>query len=185
MFNEDKEAYGISWAKFEGNDKSNNSAPEFVYQNSSQLKGYPYLGQITWYSGGGYVHLLRGSKDEMLDRMSFLNQTHWIEFSTRAIIVQFTVYNPNINLFAIITALIEMPGIGAMIPSYRIETANLFGVLGSKTKLAQITSQVGNILNAYLDSIFSDAYFCIKDYKDLQKDLKLPICFFGVLFVGS
>ncbi|CAH8632375.1 unnamed protein product [Schistosoma intercalatum] len=141
MFNEDKEAYGISWAKFEGNDKSNNSAPEFVYQNSSQLKGYPYLGQITWYSGGGYVHLLRGSKDEMLDKMSFLNQTHWIEFSTRAIIVQFTVYNPNINLFAIITALIEMPGIGAMIPSYRIETANLFGVLGSKTKLAQITSQ--------------------------------------------
>ncbi|CAH8676554.1 unnamed protein product [Schistosoma rodhaini] len=162
MFNEDKEAYGISWAKFEGDDKSNNSAPEFVYQNSSQLKGYPYLGQIAWYSGGGYVHLLRGSKDEMLDRISYLNQTHWIEFSTRAIIIQFTVYNPNINLFAIITALVEMPGIGAMIPSYRIETANLFGVLGSETKAAQITSQ----------ALFAFILFCylIKEIRNMFRE---------------
>ncbi|CAH8578611.1 unnamed protein product [Schistosoma turkestanicum] len=159
MFNEDKETYGISWVKFEGDDKSNNSAPEFVYQNSSRLKGYPYLGQIAWYSGGGYVHLLRGSKNEMLDKMSYLNDTHWIEFSTRAIIVQFTVYNPNINLFAIITALVEMPGIGAMIPSYRIETANLFGVIGSETKVAQLTSQ----------ALFAFILFCylIKEIRNM------------------
>ncbi|TNN06289.1 Polycystin-2, partial [Schistosoma japonicum] len=156
MFNEDKETYGISWTKFQGNEKSNNSAPEYVYQNSSQLKGYPYLGQITWYSGGGYVHLLRGSKDEMLDMMSYLNETHWIEFSTRAIIIQFTVYNPNVNLFAIITALVEMPGIGSLIPSYRIETANLFG---SGTETTQITFQ----------ALFAFILFCylIKEIRNI------------------
>ncbi|CAH8648338.1 unnamed protein product [Heterobilharzia americana] len=141
MFNQDEETYGVSWVKFQGDEKSNNSAPEYVYQTASQLKGYPYMGQITWYSGGGYVHLLRGTKDEMLERLNTLKETHWIEFSTRAIIIQFTVYSPNINLFGIITVLIELPGIGALLPTYRIETANLFGAMGSETKNTQITFQ--------------------------------------------
>ncbi|CAH8872331.1 unnamed protein product [Trichobilharzia szidati] len=161
IFKEDKTDYGISWVAFQGNEKSNNSAPEYVYQSASQLKGYPYLGLITWYSGGGYVHLLRGTKEEMLAKLSKLKEMHWIEFSTRAVIIQFTAYNPNINLFAIVTVLIEMPGTGSLIPTYRIETANLFGASGSETKTTQLALQ-----GLYVFILFC---YLIKELRNIYK----------------
>ena len=142
MFTEDEAAYGISWTQFQGDSKQNNSSPEFTYSSASTFDGYPYMGNITWYSGGGYAHIMRGSEENMLDNIEKLKSLHWIEFGTRAVIVQFTVYNPNVNLFGIITVLFEMPGVGALIPSYRIEIANLFGVMGSETKWLDIAFQV-------------------------------------------
>uniref|UniRef100_A0A183B8D4 PKD_channel domain-containing protein n=1 Tax=Echinostoma caproni TaxID=27848 RepID=A0A183B8D4_9TREM len=127
IFTQDEQSYGVGWVPFEGTNKKNNSSPEFAYTNQHDLDGIPFKGEVTWYSGGGYVFMLRGTEASMLDRFNYLDENHWIDFSTRAIIVQFTTFNPNINLFAIITALIEKPGVGSLITSYRIETANLFG----------------------------------------------------------
>ncbi|TPP62406.1 hypothetical protein FGIG_02447, partial [Fasciola gigantica] len=146
LLQQDKQSYGNGWIPFNGNSKQNNSSPEFTYTSQSDLHGIPYMGDVTWYSGGGYVFLLRGTEDEMQRNFDKLDQEHWIDFSTRAIIVQLSIFNPNINLFAIITALIEKPGTGALIPSYRIETANLFGSAATEAGRLDMAFQIVFIL---------------------------------------
>ncbi|OON13657.1 PLAT/LH2 domain protein, partial [Opisthorchis viverrini] len=146
MFRQDEQAYGVGWIPFQGDDYRNNSMLEFQYSTASELDGVPYMGETNWYSGGGYSHMLRGTLEDMLKAIDFLESVHWIDFCTRAVIVQLTVYNPNINLFAIITVLIEKPGVGTLIPTYRIETANLFGTTGSQASALEIGFQVAYIL---------------------------------------
>ncbi|CAL8108414.1 unnamed protein product [Calicophoron daubneyi] len=136
---QDEEPYGVGWTDFQGDLYSNNSSPEYWYHTSSQLNGMVYLGDVSWYAGGGYVHALRGSKEEMLTKIQTLKSQNWIDFKTRAMIIQLTTYNPNVNLFAIITVLVEKPGIGSLIPHYRIEIANL---LGNSTQSVQTAFQV-------------------------------------------
>ncbi|KAA3671763.1 uncharacterized protein DEA37_0009304 [Paragonimus westermani] len=142
LLSQDEEPYGIGWTSFQGDTSQNNSGPEFRYTSAHDLDGIPYRGKITWYSGGGYVHILRGTESEMIQRVTELESQHWIDERTRAVIVQFATYNPSTNLFAIVMILVEMPGTGNLIPSKRIEVADLFGSVNSQTLAQNITLKV-------------------------------------------
>ncbi|KAA3682266.1 polycystin 1L2 [Paragonimus westermani] len=180
MFTQDEQAYGVGWIPFQGDSRHNNSMREFQYTSTSVLGGVPYRGKMGWYSGGGYVHMFRGSEEEMLNNLHFLRSKHWIEFGTRAIIVQFTAYNPNVNLFAIVTALVELPGLGTVIPSHRIETANLFGTAGSHVTTVEIGFQVAYVV-ALLGYMFKEAHNLYKQrcqyFKDIWNFVELFIMF--------
>ncbi|KAF8567040.1 hypothetical protein P879_03212 [Paragonimus westermani] len=142
LFSQDEEPYGIGWTSFQGDASQNNSGPEFRYTSAHDLDGIPYRGKITWYSGGGYVHILRGTENEMIQRVTELESQHWIDERTRAVIVQFATYNPSTNLFTIVMILVEIPGTGTLIPSDRIEVADLFGSVNSQTLAQNITLKV-------------------------------------------
>ena len=51
------------------------------------------------YGGGGYVQDLTPNKDSSLEIMKFLQSNGWLDRGTRAVFLDFTVYNANINLF--------------------------------------------------------------------------------------
>ncbi|KAF5402954.1 Polycystic kidney disease protein [Paragonimus heterotremus] len=180
MFTQDEQAYGVGWIPFHGDSRHNNSMQEFQYTSTSVLEGVPYRGEMGWYSGGGYVHMLRGSEQDMLKNLNFLQSNNWIDFGTRAVIVQFTAYNPNVNLFAIVTALVELPGLGTVIPSYRIETANLFGTAGSQVSTVEIGFQVAYVV-ALLGYMIKEARNLYKQkcqyFKDIWNFVELFIMF--------
>nr|CAI5841358.1 unnamed protein product [Callosobruchus analis] len=72
----------------------------WTYSSAKVTKSLRYWGQVSHYGGDGYyVDLLRnrsGTKQIIQD----LKENMWIQRGTRAIFIDFTVYNANMNLFA-------------------------------------------------------------------------------------
>jgi hypothetical protein len=63
------------------------------------LKSSGVDGTHASYGGGGYVQDLTSTKDSTLEILKFLKMNKWLDRGTRAVFLDFTVYNANINLF--------------------------------------------------------------------------------------
>ena len=68
----------------------------------SELDGTSYTGEISDYGGGGFTQVLPLTKDEAKVVIQYLKDNLWIDRGTRAVFVDFTVYNANINLFCVV-----------------------------------------------------------------------------------
>ena len=49
----------------------------------------------------------------------------WISRATRAVILDFAVYNANVNLFCVVKLIFEFPAVGGVIPSNEFMTVKL------------------------------------------------------------
>ncbi|VDD79412.1 unnamed protein product [Mesocestoides corti] len=114
---------------------------EYRYTRASERGGSFLSGQLALYSGGGYVHELRGSSERLLEDVQKLRQQGWIDHRTRAVIVEFTTFNPGTHLFGMTVIKFELPGTGSVLPSYRIEPANLLSFTISGVKAFELTCQ--------------------------------------------
>jgi hypothetical protein len=96
-----------------------------MYNASDQLDTYSYPGDFATYGGGGYVYEFRGTMNDMLGNVSLLQDLSWIDIQTRAVIIQMSLYNPNVNLFIFVTILAEFPSSGGVYPTARVEPLSL------------------------------------------------------------
>ncbi|XP_035688691.1 polycystic kidney disease protein 1-like 2 [Branchiostoma floridae] len=69
------------------------------------------------YSGGGYVVELLGTKAEDLALVEELEKNNWVDETTSAVLAEFTIYNPNTNLFTMVNLLAEFPPTGGCSPT--------------------------------------------------------------------
>lgn len=90
------------------------------YKTSDETEGYPIIGGVTMYGGGGYVAELGSNVEQALAVIAELADNRWIDKYTRAVICEFVVWNPNINLFAISTSLVEFPPSGGKKSRFKI-----------------------------------------------------------------
>jgi len=106
-------------------DKS--SASAWMYQTAAELKTTPmiHVGKVGYYSGGGAVQNLHSLKNESKLIIKELKEALWIGRGTRAVFVDFTVYNANINLFCVIKLVFEFPATGGVLPSSLFRTVKL------------------------------------------------------------
>ena len=74
----------------------------WIYRSSDELDGSSHWGQVSLYGGGGFVQDLAPSMEESLAQLKPLFDNLWLDRATRAVFVDFTVYNANINLFCVI-----------------------------------------------------------------------------------
>ena len=87
--------------------------PEFKYTTAGDLNSQPYNAKVDFYGGGGYVYRLKGSSKAIREGLLTLQQNKWLNNHTRAIFLEFSVYNANLNLFGISTLVAEfIPGGG-------------------------------------------------------------------------
>ncbi|KAK7074845.1 hypothetical protein SK128_015085, partial [Halocaridina rubra] len=127
IVDEDNKDYCAGWVV--RNDANANSSEcnvrEFKYSTAREMGGFPKGGQLDWYGGGGYVIHLQGSTTKLLELFHELQELHWIDFYTRAVIIEFSTYNAAVNLFGMATIMSEyMPG-GGITPSFRFEGIRL------------------------------------------------------------
>lgn len=99
---QDEKDYGVGWEPVYQNTSYTNRREEYSYTTAKALDGYPYMGDRFWYSGGGYTVRLRGNATVLRTKLQQLEKEGWVDRYTRAIFVEFTVYNPGINLFGIL-----------------------------------------------------------------------------------
>nr|XP_040057277.1 polycystic kidney disease protein 1-like 2 isoform X1 [Gasterosteus aculeatus aculeatus] len=110
---EDMGSYGTGWNRSERVDTSTGTSGPWTYQTQSELRSYPIWGQMVLYRGGGYVAELGPDSQNATSTLDYLFKNRWLDVYTRAIFVEFTVYNANVNLFCIVTLLLETSAVGA------------------------------------------------------------------------
>jgi hypothetical protein len=100
----------------------------FQYRDGDALDTQVYIGEHATYDDGGcYVYEFRGSLVHLQQNLSALRQLHWIDNHTRAVTIQLTVYNPNVQLFTSIILLAEFLITGGVFASARFEPLQFYG----------------------------------------------------------
>lgn len=97
----------------------------WTYHKEKELDGYDHWGLLYRYSGAGYYSDIGTTKDEALNSVQELRDNLWINRGTRAVFIDFTVYNANVNLFCVVKLVFEFPATGGLIPSWSFRTVKL------------------------------------------------------------
>ncbi|CAF1667019.1 unnamed protein product, partial [Adineta ricciae] len=127
LLNEEKNSFGLAWTNETTTEESSSSIIEsFQYKSSEELDTYVYIGDHGTYSGNGYVYEFRGRLIDLQSNLSKLHQLRWIDNQTRAVIIQFSLYNPNVELFIAVTFIMEFLSTGGVYPSARFEPMTFY-----------------------------------------------------------
>ncbi|XP_073325368.1 polycystin-2 isoform X1 [Pagrus major] len=103
----------------------------WVYGTESEMNSSSYWGQVSKYGGGGYYQDLSRTKEESMIQLQFLKDHLWLDRGTRAVFLDFSVYNGNINLFCIARLLVEFPATGGVVTSWQFQTVRLIRYVSS------------------------------------------------------
>ncbi|NP_001034789.2 polycystin-1-like protein 3 isoform a precursor [Mus musculus] len=135
---EDRENYGAGWVPPDTNITKVDSI--WHYQNQESLGGYPIQGELATYSGGGYVVRLGRNHSAATRVLQHLEQRRWLDHCTKALFVEFTVFNANVNLLCAVTLILESSGVGTFLTSLQLDS--LTSLQSSERGFAWIVSQV-------------------------------------------
>jgi polycystin 1L2 len=112
--NEEKDSFAPGWINETTEEYSSSIEQAFQYQ--AKFDTYVYMGNHATYSCGGYVYEYRGRLIDLQSNLSLLHQLKWIDQQTRAVFIQFNLYNPNIALFTSVTLLVEFLSTSSLDP---------------------------------------------------------------------
>ncbi|XP_077332608.1 polycystin-2 isoform X1 [Lithobates pipiens] len=97
----------------------------WTYTKEKDLNGSSQWGLIAIYSGAGYYLDLSREREEAAAQVATLKKNMWLDRGTRAVFIDFSVYNANINLFCIVRLLVEFPATGGLVTSWHFQTVKL------------------------------------------------------------
>lgn len=136
--NEDESAYDGNWVKPSGNMnlcglRNNGTLPPgcWRYTHPNGLITAPYVGRLETYSGGGYNQYISKNCNASLNLTRELEVNQWIDKYTRAVFVEFSTYNPNVNLFSIVTLAFEISSSGDFNPGSNVLSIRLYDYVGN------------------------------------------------------
>ncbi|KAF7216063.1 transcript variant X2 [Nothobranchius furzeri] len=110
---EDMGSYEPGWNHSLLDNISTSTSRPWKYQTQSELRNRPFWGRLETYRGGGYVADLGPNLLQARGTLDYLWNNKWLDEYTRAVFAEFTVYNANVNLFCIVTFLMETAAVGA------------------------------------------------------------------------
>ena len=86
---------------------------------------------------------LRGYIEDLKDKIIDFQRVKWVGNRTRSAILEFSVYNAQVNIFSTVTCVAEFVG-GGVVPWYRIETLRYVLMIVKVTVTRFIFLQVVN-----------------------------------------
>ena len=86
----------------------------FRYQSEDDFDSSYYTAEHHTYRSGGYVYEFRHRLADIRANLSLLHRLQWINGQTRAVIVHFQLYNPNLQLFISIHLTMEFLSTGSL-----------------------------------------------------------------------
>ena len=123
--------YGFGWSQYDKNYTPPNGFQyiyrAFQYRNEDELQGSPSASKYNTYGGDGFVYELRGKQSFLQGNLSLLQNMQWIDRQTRAVFIEFSAYNPNINMVMVSSISVEFLPSGSILTMASFEPLNLFG----------------------------------------------------------
>lgn len=143
-------------------DRSSWSCPEnWKYSRDEALGSFDSWGRFAVYRGGGYLANLGYNKLAARRVINDLVENNWIDSRTRAVIVEFSLFNPSTNILSVMSYFYEI------LPSGFSGTFKSYGML----PFASTDSQAHNtyLLFVLLFGVFLLCYFIIECIKFFQQ----------------
>jgi hypothetical protein len=125
--NEEKRSFQPGWINQTTQILNSSIDQAFEYRSGEELNTYTYVGNYHTYNSGGYAYELRGRLSDLQNNLSTLHQLQWIDSQTRAVIIQFSLYNPNSQLFTSVNLLAEFLSTGGIETESRFEPISFQG----------------------------------------------------------
>ena len=125
---EDSMNYNGSWRQpIDGATGSvHDPTSRWSYQYAMDLQTMPAPGVYATYAGGGYITELPTNTTHAQNVIDNLMAESWVDRRTRAVIVEFSIYNPHSNLFTVVLIFFETPNTGGVRPYAQIMTSKLY-----------------------------------------------------------
>uniref|UniRef100_A0A8C8FW89 Polycystic kidney disease 1 like 2a n=1 Tax=Oncorhynchus tshawytscha TaxID=74940 RepID=A0A8C8FW89_ONCTS len=127
---EDMGSYGPGWNRSAGENTSKTLRSPWQYQTQARLRAQPIWGSVVLYRGGGFVVDLGPDSQNASSTLQYLFDNTWLDMFTRAVFVEFTVYNANVNLFCIVTLMLETTAVGAFQFRSELQSVRLYQSTG-------------------------------------------------------
>ena len=138
--NQEKGSFSAKWQTFNGSSSSNsthvNVYDSFRYTQADRIDSFPYAALVHTYYGGGYVFKMTGNAATLVESISLLEQLEWIDKQTAAIFVEFTLYNPNVNLYQYCSIVFEILISGSFVNTAQFTSLELVTSLFSTQMLS-------------------------------------------------
>ncbi|KAM4017468.1 polycystin-1-like protein 2 [Anomaloglossus baeobatrachus] len=122
---EDMEQYGEQW-NISTLSNSSDFYSAWIYQSQAKLRSHPTWGRVTTYRGGGYVVDLGGDRAAASEILQYLFNNVWLDTYTRAVFVEFTIYNANVNLFCLVRLMLETNALGTFLTRVNLQSIRLY-----------------------------------------------------------
>lgn len=132
--------------------------------------GLALLGRVVRYPSGGYLAVLDRNYTSANETVQALKDEGWIDDGTRGVIIEFAVYNPNADLFAIVESMVEYTHVGGVVANSEITV--LFDSVHNSSKNWIFIFICLYIAGYFLQEVFEklvDFYLSVMEFK---KDLK-------------
>lgn len=104
------------------------------YKKSDELHNLPLQGLRGVYGGGGFVADLGYTKSSALRVIHNLQNNSWIDEKTRAVFVEFMIFDSSTNLFSAASYIFEALPLGGATTFERINTMSLYGARSTGTR---------------------------------------------------
>ncbi|XP_073440661.1 polycystin-1-like protein 3 [Dendrobates tinctorius] len=145
---EDTGSYGPMWSPLNGS--SNASTDMWMYHTVADLGGHPVWTQLEYYPGGGYVAELGLNSSSAGSVITDMETSKWLDSYTKAIFVEFNVYNANINFFCLITFILETTVIGSLYPSSELQIMRLYHETEGNTTVKFVSEMLSIVIFLYI-----------------------------------
>uniref|UniRef100_A0AAZ3R941 Polycystic kidney disease 1 like 2a n=1 Tax=Oncorhynchus tshawytscha TaxID=74940 RepID=A0AAZ3R941_ONCTS len=127
---EDMGSYGPGWNRSASENASKTLHSPWQYQTQARLRAQPTWGSVVLYKGGGFVVDLGPESQNASSTLQYLFDNTWLDMFTRAVFVEFTVYNANVNLFCTVTLMLETTAVGAFQFRSELQSVRLYQSTG-------------------------------------------------------
>lgn len=127
----DENDYGPGWEELASVANDTRIYP-WKYQSTLNLDGAPIWGLLEVYGGGGYVAELGTDRDAASAVVLDLESQGWLDRASRALFIEFNIYNPFTNLFSMVTFISEMPPTGGNVNHALIKTIQMYSYVGTR-----------------------------------------------------
>lgn len=119
----------------------------WIYRTDKELNGTSYAGTFGTYPGAGFYQDLSTTRAKTKAIVEGLKENRWIDRGTRVVFLDFTIYNPNVNLFTVSKYAFTFTG---MIYIY---LAKIAGISKLKQFIVDVTSLYPKSVNLQFDAM--------------------------------
>jgi Polycystin cation channel. len=95
----------------------------------------PVMATLNTYMGGGYLGELGINEKFSLMYEQYMKKYNWVDKHTRAVFLEFTLYNPNLNLISVGELMFEFFNFGGVIPRAEIYVSRMYRNLVPEHKI--------------------------------------------------